>query len=205
MLGWFSADAACASRWNRDRAPGSRARSGGRNFRATKRRKRSVFCLVHHAHATAPELFDNAVVRDGLVDHHALSGALLRVTSYQCRISESIKNAIVGGPARPWSHLRNSTSKARSWLSQLPIACDSSGLRCIHGDLLGKPIMSADMPLNPGTKWIPVPRADHNRRAIGSGMGIRIRMGYFRASGSLALLCCRTYTPKVCPKRFFLL
>src|SRR6266849_1627627 len=40
MLGWFRADAACASRWNRARACGSRATSTGRNLSATKRWRR---------------------------------------------------------------------------------------------------------------------------------------------------------------------
>src|SRR5260370_2581248 len=40
MLGWFRADAACASRWNRARACGSRATSPGRNLSATKRWRR---------------------------------------------------------------------------------------------------------------------------------------------------------------------
>ena len=28
-----------------------------------------VFCLIDHTHSAAAELLDNAVVRDGLVDH----------------------------------------------------------------------------------------------------------------------------------------
>ena len=47
----------------------SLATSSGRNFRATKRWRRSVLSLVDHAHATAAELLDDAVVRDGLADH----------------------------------------------------------------------------------------------------------------------------------------
>src|SRR6266403_1994858 len=37
MLGWFKADAARASRWNRSRDCESLAKSSGRNFSATKR------------------------------------------------------------------------------------------------------------------------------------------------------------------------
>ena len=42
MLGWFRADAACASRRKRAKACGSLATSSGRNFSATKRRSRCL-------------------------------------------------------------------------------------------------------------------------------------------------------------------
>ena len=45
------------------------ATSSGRNFSATKRSQARVFGLVDDAHAAAAQLFDDAVVRDGLADH----------------------------------------------------------------------------------------------------------------------------------------
>ena len=41
----------------------------GRNFSATKRPQARVFRLVDHAHAAPTEIFEDAVVRDGLSDH----------------------------------------------------------------------------------------------------------------------------------------
>ena len=44
----------------------------GKKLECDKATKLRVFGLVHHAHPAAAELFDDAVVRDGLADH--LSG-----------------------------------------------------------------------------------------------------------------------------------
>src|SRR5262247_2382922 len=45
MFGWFNVEAASASRWNRASACGSRATLSGRNFRATKRCRRTSSAL----------------------------------------------------------------------------------------------------------------------------------------------------------------
>ena len=42
-----------------------------------------VFGLVHHAHAAAAELLDNAIVRDGLANHSR--------ESYVCETGKSMK------------------------------------------------------------------------------------------------------------------
>ena len=41
----------------------------GKEFQRDETMQASVFGLVNHAHAAAPQLFDNPVVRDGLADH----------------------------------------------------------------------------------------------------------------------------------------
>jgi hypothetical protein len=40
-------------------------------FEGDKSAEGNVFCLVHHAHPTATQFLDDAVVRDGLADHWA--------------------------------------------------------------------------------------------------------------------------------------
>ena len=62
MLGWFSAEAACASR---EGIPGDFVRQ---EFQRYKTVQASVFTLVDHSHAPAAELFHNAVVGNGLAD-----------------------------------------------------------------------------------------------------------------------------------------
>src|ERR1700689_5202689 len=42
----------------------------GQEFQGDKAAKLGVLSLVDHTHATASELFDNAVVRDSLADHY---------------------------------------------------------------------------------------------------------------------------------------
>ena len=83
MLGWFSAEAAFASRWKRARACGSLATSSGRNFRATKRSELYVLGFVDDTHAAAAEFLDDAIVRDRLADHEwrKNSGAILGSSS----------------------------------------------------------------------------------------------------------------------------
>jgi len=55
MLGWFNADAARASR--------------GQELESDEATKLGVLSPVDHTHPAATELLDDAVVRDGLVNH----------------------------------------------------------------------------------------------------------------------------------------
>src|SRR5438094_7545763 len=69
MFGWFRAEAARASRWNRSKLARSLARSSGRNLSATRRPSLVILSLVDHTHPAATQLLDDAVVRNGLPDH----------------------------------------------------------------------------------------------------------------------------------------
>ena len=71
MLGWFRAEAACASRseaLQRLRVPGDLF---GQKLQGDEAVQPSVLGLVDHTHAATAELLDDAVVRDGLADHWA--------------------------------------------------------------------------------------------------------------------------------------
>ena len=59
MFGWLSAEAARASRWNRSMACASLDEAA----------ELDVLGFVDHAHATAAELLNDAVVRDCLANH----------------------------------------------------------------------------------------------------------------------------------------
>ena len=71
MLGWFSAEAARASRRKRSK----RLRVLGyvlrQEFQGDEAPKLGVLSLVDHTHPAAAQLLDDAVVRDGLADHGA--------------------------------------------------------------------------------------------------------------------------------------
>ena len=104
MLGWFSAEAACASRWKRASACGSLATSSGRNLRATKRWRRSVLGLVDDTHPAAAELLDDAVVRDGLADHSIGSRACWErmLVGSRGQVNQKLRTSEARAPARPW-------------------------------------------------------------------------------------------------------
>jgi hypothetical protein len=73
MLGWFREEAALASRWKRLRACWSLASSSGRNFSRKELQRNvatelQVFRLIHHTHATAANLAEDAVVGNRLPD-----------------------------------------------------------------------------------------------------------------------------------------
>ena len=69
MLGWFSAEAARASRWKRSSAWASCGDVFGEELEGDEAAELDVFGLVDHAHAAAAEFFEDAIVRDGLADH----------------------------------------------------------------------------------------------------------------------------------------
>ena len=86
MFGWFSADAARASRRKRSRACGSCERLVGQELEGHETAEGGVFRFVDHAHATAAQKFHNAVVGNGLSDHGGArwrSGAILRGKVYE--------------------------------------------------------------------------------------------------------------------------
>ena len=64
MLGWFRAEADLASRRKRSRA-GQRLR---KELESNKAAKFDVLSLVDHTHSAPAELFENAVVRNGLAN-----------------------------------------------------------------------------------------------------------------------------------------
>ena len=74
MLGWFSAEAAWASRRKRSRAWGSLARVFGQEFQGDEAVEEGVFGFVDDAHSAAAESFEDAVVRDGLSDERVWVG-----------------------------------------------------------------------------------------------------------------------------------
>jgi|ERR1700730_15195591 len=63
MFGWFREDAALASRWKRLRACASWASSSGEELQGDVTTKLQVFRLIHHTHATAADLAEDAVMR----------------------------------------------------------------------------------------------------------------------------------------------
>ena len=65
MWGWFSAEAARASRWNRFKASRSRQTSSERNLSATAAAQPGVLGLIDNPHPAAPELLDDAIVGNG--------------------------------------------------------------------------------------------------------------------------------------------
>ena len=69
ILGWFSAEAARASRWKRERACGSLAASCVQEFQRDKAMKLHILGFVDNTHPPAAQFLDDAVVRDGLADH----------------------------------------------------------------------------------------------------------------------------------------
>jgi len=68
MPGWFSCEAARASRTKRSSDFLSWTISAGINLSATCRDRARVFRLVHHAHATTTEFSNDAIVGDCLAD-----------------------------------------------------------------------------------------------------------------------------------------
>ena len=56
---------------NGSRACGSAGNFIGQELQGDEAVQTSVLGLVHYAHAAAAELFDDAVVRDGLADHES--------------------------------------------------------------------------------------------------------------------------------------
>ena len=53
----------------------------GQEFECDEPSQLRVFGFVHHAHAAAPQLFDNVVMRNGLPDHSvAMLGKVARAS-----------------------------------------------------------------------------------------------------------------------------
>ena len=71
MLGWFSEDAARASRWKRCRSVSSLAIAGERNFSDVAAEAR-ILGFVHYSHPAFAELGRDAVVRNGIPDHNRI-------------------------------------------------------------------------------------------------------------------------------------
>ena len=71
ILGWFNAEAARASRRNRSKACPSLARSVRQKLQGDESPKLRILSFIDHAHPTATELLEDAVMRDGLTDHWA--------------------------------------------------------------------------------------------------------------------------------------
>ena len=69
MLGWLSAEAALASRRKRSRRLAVLGHVFGEKFQGDEAIEPGVFGFVNDTHAATTQLFDNAVVRDGLADH----------------------------------------------------------------------------------------------------------------------------------------
>src|SRR2546425_8401587 len=69
MLGWFSAEAARASRWKRSSASGVLASSSERNFKATWRPRVMSWASYTTPIPPPPSFRQNAVMRDRLADH----------------------------------------------------------------------------------------------------------------------------------------
>ena len=67
-LGWFSAEAASASRWKRLRACASCATSSGKNFKSHKAAKLGIPRLVDHTHASPAQFFNDAIMRNCSAD-----------------------------------------------------------------------------------------------------------------------------------------
>src|SRR2546428_5036601 len=69
ILGWFSAEAACASRWKT--GEGLRVSSDliRQELQGNEAMQPGVLGLVNNAHPTATEFFNDAVMRDGLAKH----------------------------------------------------------------------------------------------------------------------------------------
>ena len=74
MLGWFRAEAACASRWKRARACAIFRDIVRQEFQRDETMEADVLGFVHHAHASAAEAFQDAIVRDGLVEQRIVAG-----------------------------------------------------------------------------------------------------------------------------------
>ena len=83
MLGWFSADAARASRRNLFERLLIVGNIFGQEFQRNKAAKLGVLGLVDNTHPAAAELLNNAVVRDGLAYHWR--------ESYVCETGKSMK------------------------------------------------------------------------------------------------------------------
>ena len=77
MCGWFSEEAARASRSKRSGAWTSCESSGGRKLERDLTREPDVLGPVDHAHPAFAELFEQAVVRDRLADRHAGHGVIV--------------------------------------------------------------------------------------------------------------------------------
>ena len=69
MLGWFSAEAACAFALEAGQSLWVFGYFVGQELQGDKAVQLYVLGLVDHAHAAAAQLLDDAVVRDGLADH----------------------------------------------------------------------------------------------------------------------------------------
>jgi hypothetical protein len=68
MLGWLSADAAWASRWKAREHLRVPRYILGKKLERDETPQARVFRLIDHAHPTAAEFLDNAVVRDGVAN-----------------------------------------------------------------------------------------------------------------------------------------
>ena len=68
ILGWFRAEAACASRSKRLRACESAGEPVGKELQGDKAVQLYVLGLIDHAHTTAAELLYDAIVRNGLAE-----------------------------------------------------------------------------------------------------------------------------------------
>ena len=68
MLGWFSAEAARASRWKRSVACGRRWPIG-QEFQRDVAAEPEVLGPVHHTHAASTQPIDNPIVRNDGADH----------------------------------------------------------------------------------------------------------------------------------------
>ena len=81
ILGWFSADAAL--RLALEACQGLRVLRDlvGQEFQRDKAMQPGVLGFVNHTHPAAAELFNDAVVRDGLAYHQKTCGGF-RVGSY---------------------------------------------------------------------------------------------------------------------------
>ena len=72
MLGWFRADAACASRWKRAKACASRGNIIGQELQRDEAMQAGVLGLVDHTHPTAADFADDTVMRDRRVHYGAV-------------------------------------------------------------------------------------------------------------------------------------
>src|SRR5277367_1989901 len=97
MLGWFSAEAARASRRKRSRTTPS-LEVIRQEFERDKPSEKRVLCLVDHAHATAADLFQPTVMGDVCFAHWAIFANIQK--------SRSSDSAVVSGVVHRREHSR---------------------------------------------------------------------------------------------------
>ena len=89
-----------------------RGNSCGRNFSATKRSSRVSSSLVHDTHTAATELFDDAVMRDGLADEESVTAMCAHVRLHpmtsQRRRTSYVSDSAERGKFRDVAYLRSS-------------------------------------------------------------------------------------------------